>query len=141
MSVGGVFQLISNQGIQDRLIMATDRLMENVRCIGRKKLARLRELHPNKTDQAISEMDEAWMPTLRSIEKTHILFINSSFKPFVAMAHEYSRTPPRQGKAQLGGSFSFTLPVIGEFVNDMVMYVKLTGLSAVDALDKVRYVE
>jgi hypothetical protein len=141
MSVGGVFQLISNNGIQDRLIMATDQLMENVRDISRKKIDQLRIMNPDKSDQEISAMDEAWMPTLRAIEKTHIMFVNNSFKPFVAMAHEYSRTPPRQGKAVLGGTFSFTLPIIGEFVNDMVMYVKLTGLSSVSALDKVRYVE
>ena len=141
MSVGGVFQLISNQGIQDRLIMATDQLMENVRCISKDRIQAMRMQYPGKSDAELGKMDEAWMPTLRAIEKTHILFINSSFKPFVAMAHEYSRTPPRQGKATLGSTFSFTLPIIGEFVNDMVMYVKLTGLSAVSALDKVRYVE
>jgi hypothetical protein len=141
MSVGGVFQLISNNGIQDKLIMATDELMKNVRKIGCEKLSNLRYQFPNKSDKEIFSMDEAWMPTLNAIEKTHILFINSSFKPFVAMAHEYSRTPPRQGKAQLGGTFSFTLPIIGEFVNDMVMYVKLTGLSALSNFSRVRYYE
>lgn len=141
MSVGGVFQLISNTGIQDRLIMATDVLMKNIRQNARKKIAHLRQLNPNKTDEDLVKMNEAWMPTLRAIEKSHIMFVNSSFKPFVAMAHEYSKTPPRQGKPSLGSTFSFTLPIIGEFVNDMVMYVKLTGLTAVSALDKVRYVE
>jgi len=141
MSVGGVFQLITNVGIQDRLIMATDQLMKNIRKIGCKNLSELRKKYPEKSDQELFTQKEGWMPLLKDIEKTHVLFVNSSFKPFVAMAHEYSKTPPRQGKASLGSTFSFTLPIIGEFVNDMVMYIKLTGLSAVSALDKVRYVE
>jgi hypothetical protein len=41
----------------------------------------------------------------------------------------------------LGSSFTFTVPKLGDFINDAVMYVKLTGLSAKDAQDKVRYVE
>ena len=141
MSTGGVFQLITNTGAQDRLIMATDALMENLRTISAKKLALLREQYPDKTDKELMAMNNDWLPTLNSIEKSHIMFINGSFKPFVTMAREYSRTPPRQGKPALGSTFSFTLPIIGDFVNDAVLYVKLTGLSAVNALDKVRYVE
>jgi len=141
MSTGGPFQLISNTGIQDRLLMSTQSLLKNVRKIGLRKIAELRKLYPNKTDREISLMDEAWMPTLRSIEKSHILFINSSFKPFVAMAREYSRTPCAQGNPLLGTKATFTLPIIGEFVNDMVVHIKLKGLSAVSPLDKVRYVE
>jgi hypothetical protein len=141
MSVGGVFQLITNNGIQDRLIMATEELLRNVKCISGKNLANLRKRNPRVSDKKLLSMEEDWMPTLRAIEKTHIMFINSSFKPFVAMAHEYTKTPPRQGKASLGNKFSFTLPIIGEFVNDMVMYVKITGLSAVGPGSKVRWSE
>jgi hypothetical protein len=141
MSVGGVFQLITNNGIQDRLIMATESLLENIKCISSKNLAKLRRHNPRVSDKTLLNMEENWMPTLRAIEKTHIMFINSSFKPFVAMAHEYTKTPPRQGKASLGNKFSFTLPIIGEFVNDMVMYVKITGLAAVGPDSKVRWSE
>lgn len=141
MSTGGVFQLITNTGIQDHLIMATDRLKKKIKSVSMKKMEKLKLQHPGKTDDELLSLEESWLPTFHEIEKSHIMFINSSFKPFVAMAHEYSKTPPRQGKARLGGTFSFTLPIVGEFVNDAVMYVKLTGLSAVSALDKVRYVE
>jgi len=121
--------------------MATDKLMKNIQRISCEKLKLLREQYPTESDADLLKRDEEWMPTLNAIEKSHVMFINSSFKPFVAMTHEYSKTAPRQGKAKLGGTFSFTLPIYGDFVNDAVMYVKLTGLSAVSALDKVRYVE
>lgn len=141
MSVGGVFTLISNTGIQDKLIMATDKLLTNVKRISCQKLMVLRDQFPGLSDSALLKKDDAWMPTLAALERSHILFINSSFKPFVAMAHEYSKTVPRGGKADLGATFSFTFPIIGEFVNDAVVYVKLNGLSARSSLDKVRWVE
>ena len=141
MSTGGVFQLITNTGIQDHMIMATTRLNERIKEITTRKLREMATANPEMGKEELQENEYSWMPLLKDIEKTHIMFVNSSYKPFVAMAHEYSKTPPRHGMASLGNQFSFTLPIVGEFVNDMVMYVKLTGFSAVSATDKVRYVE
>jgi hypothetical protein len=141
MSVGGIFQIITNTGIQDKLIMATDRLMDNIKRISCDRMEKLKKKYPSKSRESLLNMDEAWMPILADIEKTHILFINSTFKPFVAMAHEYSKTVPRGGVPSLNSTFSFMLPILGEFVNDAVLYVELVGLAAVSALDKVRYVE
>ena len=141
MSVGGVFQLITNVGLQDKLIMATEDLMDRVKQISKERLACLRLKNPGVSEADLMNMEQDWMPTLAAIEKSHIMFVNATLKPFVAMAHEYSKTPPRQGIPNLNSTFSFTLPIIGDFVNDAVMYIKLTGLSAVSALDKVRYVE
>jgi hypothetical protein len=141
MSVGGVFQLITNQGIQDKIIMDTENLRERIKTISMDRLTALRGKFKDKSDAELLGMDRAWAPRLAAIEKTHILFVNSTYKPFVAMSHEYSKTPTRQGRAALGQSFSFTMPIIGDFVNDCVMYVKLTGFAASDATDKVKYVE
>jgi len=141
MSVGGIFQIVTNVGIQDKLIMNTDKLYERIKEIGECKLESLQKLYPNKTKAELLNQDEDWQPTLAAIEKTHILFINSSFKPFVSMAHEYSKSIPRGGSPALGSTFSFPLPIVGEFVNDAVMHVKLVGLSAISSIDKVRYVE
>lgn len=141
MSIGGVFQLISNDGIQDKLIMATHALNQRIKNFSKQRLLKLREENPNISDKDLLLEDEAWMPRLASIEKTHIMFTNATYKPFVAMAHEYSKTTVKKGKAALGTSFSFTLPIIGEFINDCVMYIKLTGFAATSASDKVRYVE
>lgn len=141
MSIGGVFNIITNVGIQDKLILATDLLFARIKQIGDEKVALLQKKYPNKPICDLLAQDEDWQPTLTSIEKTHLLFINSSFKPFVSMAHEYSKTIPRGGSPALGATFNFSLPIVGEFINDAVVHVKLTGLSAISALDKVRYVE
>lgn len=141
MATGGVFTLITNDGIQDKLIMATDLLKDNLTKISKNKIEVLQQMYPTLTPQQLMAKDASWMPSLAAIEQSHILFINSSFKPFVAIAHQYFKTGPRGGKAALGTSCTFALPITGEFVNDSFVYVKLTGLSAKNSLDKVRYVE
>lgn len=141
MSTGGIFQLISNTGQQDALIMDTENLKETIKKLSFKKIDSLKKKNPNLTYKDLIRKAKDWMPDLKEIEKTHVFFINSTFKPFVAIAHEYSRTPPRQGIPRLGSIFSFTLPIFGQFVNDLSLYVKISGLSAVNAANKVRYAE
>lgn len=142
MSSGGVFQLITNDGLQDKLIMATDKLRARINAIGCKKLKELRAMNPGVPDKTLLDETSAWMPSLAAIEQTHIVFINSTFKPFVAMAFEYSKTMPKQkpvlGMAQ---TLNFTMPVFGQFVNDAVVYMKLDNFQAVLAADKVRWIE
>jgi hypothetical protein len=140
MSTGGVFTLITNDGIQDKLIMATDKLRQRIREIGCKRLKELRTRYPNTPDIKLLKMNTSWMPSLTAIERTHIVFTNSSFKPYVSMAFEYSKTLPKQ-KPSFGQMLSFTMPVYGEFVNDAVVYMKLDGFQAINAADKVRYSE
>lgn len=141
MSVGGVFTLITNTGIQDKLIMATDELMQRMRTIGCTRLENLRLKYPGLSDELIIKKDYNWMPTLAAIEKTHTVFVNSTFKPYVSIAHEYSKTNASGGQAKLGQSFIFKMPVIGEFVSDSVVHIRLENFAAINNLDKVRYVE
>ncbi len=140
-NVGGVFTLITNNGIQDKIILAADKLSDKISAIGKARLVKLRQKYPHLSDREIVKHDYAWMPTLASIEKSHIVFVNATFKPYVSIAHEYSKTLPRGGRALLGQSFNFTMPVYGEFVNDAVVHIRLDNFSAISGLDKVRYVE
>jgi hypothetical protein len=139
MSKGGIFTLIQNNGFQDKLINATNILMKRLQEISAKKLCELRKLFPEKTDEELFKLDKSWSPTLQAIEKTHIMFVNSSFKPFVAMAHEYSKIFPNKGVPGFEKTFSFSICQYGDFVNDCTLYVKLTGLKGNTELDKVRY--
>lgn len=139
---GGVFTLITNNGIQDKLIMAADSLVARIQEISQYRLSKLRGRYPGKTDAEIIKSDFNWMPTLSSIEKTHIVFVNATFKPYVSIAHEYVKTGPKGAQPKLGGgAFNFTMPVSGEFVSDSVVHIRLDGLRALDPSDKVRYVE
>lgn len=151
-SGGGVFKLITNTGFQDKLIIATDRLAERMAQIeqeGKKNLrlklineAELngRQLTKGQLDQLIAQSYE-WRPTLDMIEKTHVLFTHSTFKPFVSFGCEYYKSQGTKGTPKLGNEFSYVINNVGDFVNDMVVRIKLTGLAATDSRDKVRYVE
>jgi hypothetical protein len=93
MSSGGVFQLIANDGKADELIMAT--------CLLKARIA---------------SMGEAG-PTLGDIERTHVLFMHSSFKPFAAFGMEYRKITP-DGAPAWGASLTYSIPQAGDFFSD-----------------------
>jgi hypothetical protein len=111
MSTGGIFQLITNDGKQDKLLMATDYLS-----------ARLAEIKKSRKGM------EDENPTLADIEKTHVLFMNAHFKPFAAMAYEYNKVS--LSNATLGSQLQFSIPQFGDFFNDMVLHMVLSAPTA-----------
>lgn len=110
MATGGIFQLITNDGRQDRMLMASELLRNRLESI----------ISSRKANPAYSDST----PTLLDIEKTHILFTNSHFKPFAAIGFEYNKTSPQSG-ASLGLEATFSIPQFGDFFHDMVLYIKL----------------
>lgn len=69
MATGGIFQLITNDGKQDRMLMASELLRNRLDAI----------MQNRASNPAISDPT----PTLLDIEKTHILFTNAHFKPLI----------------------------------------------------------
>jgi hypothetical protein len=67
MATGGIFQLITNDGKQDRMLMASELLRTRLSAITQARTA----------NPAIQDPT----PTLLDIEKTHIMFTNAHFKP------------------------------------------------------------
>jgi hypothetical protein len=110
MSAGGVFKLLASDGRADRLIHATDLLNQRIRDIMCKRRA---EKLADPT------------PTLVDLEKTHILFVNAHYKPFAAVAYEYSKVNAQSGTVGWGGSIIFSIPAYGEFFSDMVAHIRL----------------
>ncbi len=128
MSNGGAFRLLSNDGKQDDMIMSTRFLNSRLQ-----KIQSMRASDPRIDNPT---------PTLGDIEKTHLLFVNSHFKPFVAMANEYQTV--NQSGAALGGQVLFSIPLYGDFIHDMVLQIKLASVSATNTGngDKlIRYVD
>jgi hypothetical protein len=114
MSSGATFKLLSNDGKQDEMIMATRFL--NMRL---QNIQSMRSKNPRIKDPT---------PTLNDIEKTHELFVNAHFKPYVAIGYEYYVvTNP---KTQLGSEIIFNIPLYGDFIHDMVFHVTLGAVSA-----------
>jgi hypothetical protein len=112
MATGGIFQLITNDGKQDRMLMATHLLNNRLRAIEEAR------------DQDASISDKT--PTLLDIERTHILFTNAHFKPFAAIGYEYNKVNVSSGTAAFGSRVTFSLPQFGDFFHDMVLHVKMT---------------
>jgi hypothetical protein len=109
MVQGGIFIIISNEGRQDKILMASKSLV-----------SRIREIEMYR-----GSIGEEALATLPDIERTHVLFTNAHFKPFVAIASEYCIEPPSSGNTSLGGQLTFKLPNFGDFVSDMVLHLKL----------------
>jgi len=110
MATGGIFQLITNDGRQDLLLMATDFL--------NKRLARIKA-------ERIAARAVDVEPTLADVTKTHILFTNAQFKPFAAIGYEYSKVNTNSGSAQYGSTVTFSIPQFGDLFHDMVVHVVL----------------
>jgi hypothetical protein len=119
MATGAVFQLINNDGKSDRMILATELLNKRLA-----QIERLRAQNPRIKDPT---------PTLVDIEKTHIVFVNSHFKPYAAIAYEYQRQSINSGQARLGGTMQFSIPQFGDFFSDMVLHLQLESVTAVNA--------
>jgi hypothetical protein len=113
MATGGVFQIITNDGKQDRMLMATALL--------NRRLALIEEARSK--DPLVSDST----PTLLDIEKTHILFMNAHFKPFAAIGYEYNKVNPQSSTSSLGGEVQFSIPQFGDFFGDMAVHVLLTA--------------
>lgn len=134
MSTGGIFKLIINSGVQDSLLMATDYLNQRIKVITARNKA-----SKEFNDRKGIDPSASWIPDINSIAKSHIIFINGAYKPFVACGFEYNKVAP-SGSVQFNSRVSFTIPVFGDFVNDCVIHVKLSALSVKDNRDKVRYI-
>lgn len=108
MSTAGIFQLITNDGVQDRMLTATAMLND-----------RLAAISPN-------------LPTLTDIEKTHILFVNAHFKPYAAVGYEYNVARPT-GPVRWGSSVRFSIPSFGDFFHDMALHIVVDPLLPADS--------
>lgn len=107
MATGGIFQLITNDGKQDRMLMASELLS-----------TRLTEARATRAKNGLSDDT----PTLYDIERTHILFTNAHFKPFAAIGFEYNKVTTNSGSATFGSAITFSIPQFGDFFNDMVVH-------------------
>lgn len=114
MSAGGVFKLLASDGRSDRMIHATDLLN-----------ARIRDIMCQRRGNGMADVT----PTLADIEKTHILFVNAHYKPFAALAYEYTKVRAQSGTVTFGGQVLFSIPAYGEFFSDMVAHIQLGAVA------------
>ena len=125
MSTGAAYQLLVNTGSQDKLLLATDLLNSRLNFIRDKRCR-----DPNIADPT---------PTLTDIEQTHLLFLHAHYKPFVATAYEYMRSPVTAGVPNFGTEITFSIPQFGDFFNDMIVNFTLSSFSDNNPAGLARY--
>ena len=116
MATGGIFTIITNDGKQDRMLMATALLSS--------RLAAINAANVQRNGGAPDALHN--LPTLLDIEKTHVLFTNAHFKPFAAIGFEYQKVNAEAGSPALGGSHKHSLPQFGDFFHDVAAHVVLS---------------
>lgn len=121
MSTGGIFTLITNDGNQDRLLLASSMLKTRLTGVAKT---------PN----------QSWAVAVKKIQQTHIMFVDGAYKPFVASGFEYNKVQCAAGAPSFDSSVNFVVPVFGDFVNDAVVHIKLAKLRTNNLADKIRYV-
>ncbi len=106
MSTGGVYQLISNDGRMDNLLLATNVLRDNINAVKARRAA-------------AGEADVN--PQLPDLERSHVLFVNSHYKPYVAIAFQYFKVAANN--VTFGSEVQVSIPQYGDFFTDMVANV------------------
>jgi hypothetical protein len=116
MATAGIFNLLTNDGKQDTILLASKHLQD-----------RLAKINLANQAQNGGDLDDAQnMPTLGDIEKTHILFTNAHFKPFAALGYEYAKVATSSGSPSLASTVEFSIPQFGDFFYDICCHVILT---------------
>ena len=120
MSTGGIFTIITNDGKQDRMLMATAMLSEHLARIVAQNRQRTGVPDPN---------DVRNLPTLLDIERTHVLFVNAHFKPFAALGFEYAKVncgATTTLSLAAASRVTFSIPQFGDFFHDIALHVIIT---------------
>lgn len=117
MTSGGIFTLIANDGKADNLIYATKLLNTRIQQI--------------KQQNAQSGQEDT-SPSLSEIERTHMLFVNAHFKPFVMIGFEYMRSRPTTAGMKLNvdstSLLKYNIPQFGDFFSDMALNARIKNI-------------
>ncbi len=112
----------------DQLLLANQLLRDNIAAVKARRAA-------------AGESDTN--PSLADLERSHVLFVNAHYKPYVAIAFQYFKVSANN--VTFGSEVSISIPQYGDFFADMVANVvvrapttSFTGVAA-DASDVVLY--
>lgn len=94
----------------------------------------------NNLNYKLSHYNDIIQPTFEDISKSHFLFLNNQYKPFVECTMSYLKTSINT-KPLFGSSIDIIVPPNGNFLSDMALHIQLSELKPLDSLDKVRYAD
>lgn len=122
MSRGSIFSLVTTDQRLDQYITATEYLLKRLDAIRERRFA---------------EGAQNVQPTFLDIEQSHTLYVHAAYRPYVAIASEYTRVKP-SGDAigSLGpssGTLQFTFPIFGHFTSDMAVHIRFKAVGSQSA--------
>lgn len=79
-------------------------------------------------------------PSINDINESHFLFINNQYKPFVEFGFNYIKSTVNS-QPNYGNEIEFNIQDNGDFISDMLIYIRLDKLKAFDNNDRVRYAD
>lgn len=133
------FNLASNSSSGDQLLYAQDFLKQRIENLIKNKAPSITEEQLLSLPKNLySDANNSILPSFNEIEKSHNVFVNSSYKPSVQISSEYSKVLYQNPK--FDSEITFQLPQVGDFTSDCMLHIKLSGMSAIDIRDRVRYV-
>jgi hypothetical protein len=122
MTQAGVFRIILKDDRFDASLRASELLHERLKKIAQQNTEAKKDYNP--------------LASISDIEQSHIMYINSTYKPYVSVASEYTKVKPKgDGGSYLnsaGGTVQFTFPTYGHFISDMVFHVKFSELGTLN---------
>ena len=119
----GNFKLVLDDERNDRLLTASSVLQKRLAAI---QVANISKNISNGTNNII-------VPTFADIEKTHVNYLTSHYKPYVALSSNYTAVKST-GQTSITSSISnvitFEFPIYGTFTSDMVIHIQLGALGS-----------
>jgi hypothetical protein len=136
---GPVFNLISNTSKADNLLYAQEYLTRRINEIIKQRsgYTDAEILALPKRDKYL-HIEDYILPNLNDIDKSHTTFVNSVYKPSIPVATEYIKV--QGSNPQFGGSITFQLPQVGNFIADCMLHVRISAINTYDTRDRIRYV-
>jgi hypothetical protein len=94
----------------------------------------------NTLNNKIAQYNDIIQPSFDDISKSHFLFLNNQYKPFVECSMNYLKSTINT-KPLFGTSVDIAVPAEGNFLSDMTLHIQLSDLKPQDSRDKVRYAD
>jgi hypothetical protein len=127
MATVGNFKLVQEDERNDTFLTASKLLQQRLAAIQAANIANNKANGTNKPT----------VPTFADIEKTHANYLTAHYRPYVALASNYTSVKASGGISSITSSTSnvltFTFPIYGTFTSDMVLHIQLGALGSLTA--------
>lgn len=118
----------------------TSAIIKTINSQNRQKLKTELKTLQNELESYKNNKSDLIKPIINDINETHFLFINNQYKPFVEFGFNYIKTTVNS-QPNYGNEIEFNIQDNGNFISDMLIYIRLEELKAYDEHDKVRYAD